>query len=87
MSSQHLSVGVHLYPDGRWSLTLLQTTCEPGKPARCEQLVCRRMELQHVLEEVRHAVHALVLEESERARNEGRRAGEHPNVSARRAQS
>jgi len=77
MSTQHLSVSVTLYPDGEWSIALLQTTCEPGKRARSEQLVTRKTDLEHVRRDVGLALQRMVQSEQMRVSSE-RRGREHP---------
>ena len=77
MSTQHLSVSVTLYPDGEWAIALLRTTCEPGRPARCEQLRTRKTDLDHVRRDVALALQSMVQSEQMRVAA-SRRPAEHP---------
>lgn len=72
MSTQHLSVSVTLYPDGEWSIALLRTTCDPGRPARSEQLITRKTDLEHVRRDVAGALQRMIESERIRVASEGR---------------
>ena len=66
MTTRHLSLSVTCYGDGRWSIGVLQTVCEPGRPARAEAIRCVPTDLPGVLE---HGTRWLkVITEIERAR-------------------
>lgn len=41
MTTRHLSVSLTSYSEDHWSVALLETTCEPGRPARSEALRLR----------------------------------------------
>jgi len=85
MSTQHLTVSVTLYPDGEWAIALLRTTTEVGRPARAEQLVTRKTDLDHVRRDVALALQRMVESEQIRLSIERAERESTPDPAPRRA--
>jgi len=85
VNTQHLSVSVTLYPDGEWAIALLRTTTEPGRPARSEQLITRKTDLEHVRRDVAVALQRMVESEHIRMSIERAERENTPDPAPRRA--
>jgi len=66
MTTRHLNVSVTAYGDGSWSVALVQTSVDPGRPLRREQLAVRHLPLEQVERHVSEALAHMIEVEQDR---------------------